>query len=71
MVGLKNFSHEKLGTMAAAGKQVLECYRVLQKSDTNMVAEVLRGQGTFYELDHYPEGDAYDSGNAEYYSEFW
>ncbi|MDP7642179.1 MAG: hypothetical protein QGI52_06985, partial [Alphaproteobacteria bacterium] len=51
---------EALESMAAAGEQVLECYRVLQKSGSNVVAEVLRGQGKFYEFDHYPKGDVYD-----------
>ncbi|MFQ5954824.1 MAG: hypothetical protein ACE5JZ_07160 [Kiloniellales bacterium] len=60
MVGLKDFSLGELETMATAGEQVVECYRVLKKSDTNVVAEVLRGQGTFYEFDHYPAGDVYD-----------
>lgn len=68
MVSLKNRPREELETMAAAGQQVLESYRVLQKSDSNLVAEVLRGQGTFYELDHYPEGDVYDS---ETHSQFF
>jgi hypothetical protein len=54
--------------MEIAGAQVLECYRVLQKSNSNVVAEVLRGQGEFYELDHYPKGDVYDS---ETHSQFY
>jgi hypothetical protein len=61
MANLKKLSREQLQTMAIAGVQVLECYRVLQKSNSNVVAEVLRGQGEFYELDHYPKGDVYDS----------
>ncbi len=61
MVSLKKLSRAQLQTMAIAGVQVLECYRVLQKSNSNVVAEVLRGQGEFYELDHYPKGDVYDS----------
>jgi hypothetical protein len=68
MARLKNCSLEELEKMAAAGEQVLECYRVPQKSDTNMVAEVLSEQGTFYEFDHYPEGDVYDS---ETHSQFY
>ena len=68
MVSLKKLSCEQLQTMAIAGVQVLECYRVLQKSNSNLVAEVLRGQGEFYELDHYPKGDVYDS---ETYSQFF
>ena len=46
--------------MAKAGNQILECYRVLQKSDANVVGEVLKGHGEFYEWDHYPPGDSYD-----------
>jgi hypothetical protein len=53
--------------MAWAGQQILECYRVLQKSNSNVVAEVLRGQGEFYELDHYPNGDVYDSDTHSQY----
>ncbi len=68
MVGLNKLSREQLETMAIAGMQVLECYRVLQKSNSNVVAEVLRGQGEFYELDHYPKGDVYDS---ETHSQFF
>ncbi len=68
MVNLRKLPVGKLETMAIAGKQILECYRVLQKSDSNVVAEVLRGQGKFYELDHYPEGDVYD---PETHSQFY
>ena len=68
MVNLKKLSRERFETMAIAGEQVLECYRVLQKSNSNVVAEVLRGQGEFYELDHYPKGDVYDS---ETHSQFF
>ena len=68
MVNPNKLSRERLETMAIAGEQVLECYRVLQKSNSNVVAEVLRGQGEFYELDHYPKGDVYDS---ETHSQFY
>ncbi len=61
MVSLKKLPREQLKTMATAGEHVVECYRVLQKSNSNIVAEVLRGQGEFFELDHYPKGDVYDS----------
>jgi hypothetical protein len=60
MVRLKNLSEAELDTMASAGRRVLECYRVLEKGSSNVVAEVLREQGTFYELDHYPKGDVHD-----------
>ena len=54
--------------MARAGVKILECYRVLQKSDANVVGEVLRGHGEFFEWDHYPPGDVYDHDtHAQYY----
>lgn len=54
--------------MAGAGAQILECYRVLRKSDANVVGEVLRGHGEFFEWDHYPPGDVYDHDtHAQYY----
>ncbi len=68
MANLKKSSREQLGSMATAGEQVLECYRVLQKSSSNVVAEILRGQGEFFELDHYPKGDVHDS---ETHSQFY
>ena len=59
---------DELARMAAAGRQIRECYRVLGKSGSNVVAEVLRGEGTFYEWDHYPKGDVFDAEtHAQYY----
>jgi len=63
-----NLGKERLEKMAEAGVQILECYRLLNKGGSNVVAEVLKGQGTFYEMDHYPEGDAYD---PETHSQFY
>lgn len=54
--------------MNVAADEILECYRVLKKGDANIVSEILKGQGTFYEWDHYPEGDVYDGEtHAQYY----
>lgn len=54
--------------MAKAGAEVRECLRVLGKTGDNLVGEILRGQGTFYEWNHYPEGDVYDrETHAQYY----
>ena len=47
--------------IAAAADEVLECERLLAKSGDNIVGELLRDHGTFYEWDHYPKGDVYDS----------
>ena len=52
MADIGKLSGKRLREMAAAGERVLECYRVLRKSDANVVGEVLRGQGEFYEWDH-------------------
>ena len=68
MVSFKKLPHQQLKTMAKAGAQILKCYHVLQKSRSNVVAEVLRGQGEFIELNHYPAGDVYDS---ETHSQFY
>ena len=60
MPDLKDCSGDELKAMAAAGAEVLECYRVLRQTSDNVVGEALRDGGTFYELDHYPAGDVYD-----------
>ncbi len=59
---------DRLETMRAAGDEILECYRVLGKAGLNIVGELLKGQGTFYEYDHYPKGDIYDE---EYGSQYY
>lgn len=65
---LDKLTTEELQRMLDAGAEVLECHRVLHKVDANIVGEVLKGQGTFYEWDHYPEGDVYDhETHAQYY----
>jgi hypothetical protein len=68
MVELAALPRERLEDMAAAGAEIMECYRLLRKSDGNVVAEVLRGHGEFYEWDHYPPGDVYDKEtHSQYY----
>lgn len=54
--------------MARAGRVVVDCARRLARQNDNVVAPLLRGQGPFYEWDHYPAGDVYDSDtHAQYY----
>ncbi len=60
MVNSKVLPREELGLTLEAGEEVLECYRVLQNTGDNIVGEVLRDQGKFYEWNHYPKGDVYD-----------
>jgi hypothetical protein len=58
----------ELEAMAAAGREVLECHRVLAKTGGNIVGELLPHEGTFYEYDHCPPGDIYDrETHAQYY----
>ena len=52
---------DRLRDMAAAGADVVECHRVLANSGGNIVGELLRDVETFFEWDHYPDGDVYDN----------
>lgn len=54
--------------MRDAGERVRECYWVLSKTNDNIVGELLKHEGTFYEWNHYPEGDVYDQEtHSQYY----
>lgn len=45
-----------------------DCYRILEKSNSNIVWEILRQSETFYQWEHYPKGDVYDpETHAQYY----
>ncbi len=65
---LGELSKERLEEMAAAGAEAMEVHRVLKSTGDNVVREILRGQGTFHEWNHYPEGDVYD---AESHSQYF
>ncbi len=68
VVAIDTLERERLQAMLAAGDEILECYRVLGKAGLNIVGELLKGQGTFYEHDHYPKGDIYDEEfSSQYY----
>jgi len=65
---IDSLARERLEVMQAAGDEILECYRVLGKGGLNIVGELLKGQGTFYEYDHFPKGDIYDEEfSSQYY----
>ena len=64
---IKSLPPETLETMRAAGEEIQECYRVLGKTGDNVVGELLRNQGTFYEWNHYPKGDIYDHATHSQY----
>jgi hypothetical protein len=54
--------------MLTAAREIRECYRVLEKAGLNVVGEVLRGQGDFIELEHYPHDDVFDNkSHSQYY----
>jgi hypothetical protein len=68
VVNLKNLNRRQLERMRDAGGEIREWYRVLEKTGDNVVGEVLRDQGKFYEWNHYPEGDIYDHvTHSQYY----
>ncbi len=68
MVDLSSLSREALERMRAAGEEVVDCHRVLAKTNDNLVGELLRDVETFYEWDHYPKGDVYDrESHSQYY----
>ncbi len=65
---VKAISDDDIISMKNAGKQIKEAYRLLDKAGINIVSEVLKGQGTFYEMEHYPQDDVYDSdSHSQYY----
>ncbi len=64
---LASLSDSQLAASLAAIDDIRECYRVLEKGGLNIVGEVLRGQGPFYEMDHYPKDDVYDRDTASQY----
>jgi len=58
----------ELEEMRDAGERIRECYWVLAKTNDNIVGELLRGEETFYEWNHYPDGDVYDhETHSQYY----
>ena len=58
---IKSLPRDALEAMLAAGDEINEWYRVLNKTGDNIVGELLKSQGTFYEWKHYPKGDIYDN----------
>jgi hypothetical protein len=63
-----SLSRGELQAMAEAAREVMNCQRVLAKTGDNIVGEILRGAGTFYEWRHYPSGDVYD---AEFHAQYY
>jgi len=65
---LADLSVPLLEEMLEAGAQVQSAVRSLDKAGLNLVGECLKGQGEFYEYDHYPNNDVYDNdSHSQYY----
>lgn len=59
---------EEVGRMRDAGRIVLDSMDIVERSGSNLVAEVMRGEDGFYEWRHYPGGDVCDfTTGAQYY----
>ncbi len=66
--GLDVLDGDELRALRAAAREVDECRRVLRKAGLNLVGEVLRGQGEFVELNHYPvDDDVFDAQTQSQY----
>ena len=58
----------ELEKLSDAGEMLTENLRLLKKSGQNPVGQCLAHQGTFYEEEHYPQGDVYDGeSHGQYY----
>ena len=65
---LASLPRKQLEAMRLAGREIVECQRVLTRGGLNVVGELLRGAGSFVEYDHYPENDVLDAeSGAQYY----
>ncbi len=52
---------EELENIVQAGEEAVEIVRLHAKTDDNVVGELIKDAGTFYEWNHYPDGDVYDA----------
>ncbi len=68
MIDWNRLSRPELTAMHEAATEVVLCQRVLAKTGDNVVSEILRDAGTFFEWHHYPKGDVYD---AEYHAQYY
>lgn len=64
---IDKLSLRDLRRMSEAADLVQECARLLAKSGCNPVSQVLRHQGQFVEMEHYPQGDVFDRETASQY----
>lgn len=68
MIDWNNLSDDQLENMYEAAQIVIETTRVVQKSGSNIVAELMKEVDEFLEWNHLPPGDVYDSqSHSQYY----
>jgi hypothetical protein len=68
LIDFSALSRDRLEAMAAAGRDAVECHRALAQTGDNIVGDLLRDVETFYEWNHYPDGDVYDpQSHGQYY----
>lgn len=66
--GLAALPSSRLEAMALAGHELVRAERALSGQGFNVVARLLRDEGTFFEWDHYPAGDLHDPvSGAQYF----
>jgi hypothetical protein len=67
-IELATLSDEQRAAMLAAGYEAQLAARALKKAGLNIVGEILRDQGEFIELEHYPKDDVFDNESfSQYY----
>ena len=49
-----------LDDMLSVANEVLSCYHTLEESGQNIIQQVLKGEESFFEWDHYPSGEVED-----------
>ena len=57
----------ELEKMLAAGEEVEKWSALLSRTGANVVQEVLKGQGTFQTMEHYPLSDSFDANTHSQY----
>jgi hypothetical protein len=60
MSDFARLSRAALEAMAASGRALAECQRVMTAVGTSPLGEALQGASPIYEWQHYPAGDIYD-----------
>jgi hypothetical protein len=63
-----DYDADRLRTLRQAAIEQQQALEALRRGGLNVVGEVLKGQGAFYQMNHYPEGDVFDDqSHAQYY----